>query len=262
MSDSLLKKAIDAVWPRGSAWAQKVGGGMEGLLLGIADSLELVRAKLATLADIRSPGLTEQFDELEIDFGIIPDSSLTDAERQGRLNARINAEQVAGTRDGMERKLQGSGFDLFVYSNDPAVNPLLFTSGSRMVAGGLTAFAGEPEAVAGSVAVNLLVNGAFFDTIPTWGMVAGGLAAFAGEPEAVAEQAGTEEIPFEYDVPADAADWPLVFFVGGVATHDGSGALVAIETVLVPASRRAELEETVLRLKPLHSWAVMVVNYI
>ena len=261
MPDPLLKKAIDAVWPRGSAWAQKIGGGMEGLLLGIGDSLELVRTKLTTLADIRNPELTGQLDELEIDFGVVPDPTLTDAVRRSRLAARINAEQAAGTRDRMERELQAAGFDLFVYANDPAVDPRQFTTKFATVAGGVDSFAGEPGAVAEVFFAVVIVNGSAIRTIPAWLAVAGGDEAFAGELNAIAEQAGSVDIPIIYDIPADPATWPLIFFIGGPATFGGSGELVTIEVAQVPALRKIELEQTVLRLKPLHTWAVMMVEY-
>ena len=261
MPDPLLKKAIDAVWPRGSAWTQKIGGGMEGLLLGVGDSLELVRTKLATLATLRDPELTGQLDELEIDFGVVPDPTLTDAVRRSRLAARINAEQAAGTRDRMERELQAAGFDLFVYANDPAVDPRQFATSFATVAGGDEAFAGEPRAVAEVFLAAVIVNGSAIRTVPVWLIVAGGDAAFAGEPGAVAEQAGSIDVPIFYETPADPATWPLIFFVGGPATFSGSGAIISIEVAQVPALRKIELEQTVLRLKPLHTWAVMMVEY-
>ena len=261
MSDPLLKKAFDAVWPKGSAWAQKIGGGMESLLLGIGDSLELVRIKLMTLATLRNPKLTEQLDELEIDFGVVPDPTLTDTVRRSRLAARINAEQAAGTRDRMERELQAAGFDLFVYSNDPAVDPRQFATKFATVAGGDEAFAGEPSAVAEAFSAVLIVNGDAIRTVPVWLTVADGDRAFAGELSAIAEQAGSIDLPIDYDVPADPATWPLIFFIGGPATFGGSGELIAIETVQVPALRKIELEQTILRLKPLHTWASMMVDY-
>ena len=223
----MLKRALDAVWPRGSAWAQKAGGGMEGLLLGISDSLDTVHDKLATLANIRNATRTEQLDELEIDFGISPDGTLTDDVRRARLDARINADHTAGTRDRLEREIQAAGFDLFVYANSPATNPLQFTSIYRTVAGGSKAVAGNPSAVAGVFGSDLLVNG---DAI-------------------------------EYVLPVDPAAWPFIFFVGGVATHSGSGELTSIAIADVPGARRAELEETVLRLKGTYTWAVMVIHY-
>jgi len=261
MANPLLKKAIDAVWPRGSAWAQKVGGSMEGLLLGIGDSLELVHIKLAVLANIRNPELTEQLDELEIDFGVVPDPTLTDIVRRSRLAARINAEQAAGTRDRMERELQAAGFDLFVHANDPAVDPRQFATKFATVAGGVDSFAGEPSAVAETFFAIVLVNGNAIRTVPVWLTVAGGDKAFAGELNAVAEQAGSTDISIDYVAPANPTTWPLIFFVGGPATLGGSGELISIEVALIPALRKIELEQTVLRLKPLHTWAVMMVEY-
>jgi len=261
MANPLLKKAIDAVWPRGSAWAQKVGGSMEGLLLGIGDSLELVHIKLAVLANIRNPELTEQLDELEIDFGVVPDPTLTDIVRRSRLAARINAEQAAGTRARMERELQAAGFDLFAYANNPAVDPRQFATSFATVAGGDEAFAGEPSAVAEVFIAVIVVNGDAIRTIPIWLTVANGDVAFAGETSAVAEQAGSIDVPIDYDIPADPATWPLILFIGGPATFGGSGELISIEVAQVPALRKIELEQTVLRLKPLHTWAVMTVEY-
>ena len=261
MFNPLLKKAIDAVWPRGSAWAQKIGGNMEGLLLGVGDSLELVRVKLATLASLRNPDLTGQLDELEIDFGVTPDPTLTDAARRSRLAARINAEHPAGTRDHMERELQAAGFDLFVYSNDPATDPSQFATSFITVAGGIEAFAGEPNAIAEVFSAILLVNGSAVRTVFTWLAVAGGDEAFAGELNAIAEQAGSTDIPISYDLPVDPATWPFIFFVGGPAFFGGSGELITIEVAQVPALRKIELEQTILRLKPLHTWAVMMVEY-
>ena len=261
MSDPLLKKAIDAVWPRGSAWAQKIGGNMEGLLLGVGDSLELVRVKLSTLASLRNPDLTDQLDELEIDFGVTPDPTLTDVVRRSRLAARINSEQSAGARDHMERELQEAGFDLFVYSNDPAIDPSQLTDSFLTVAGGIEAFAGEPSAVAEVFNATLLVNGSVVRAVFTWLAVAGGDEAFAGELNAIAEQAGSIDIPVSYDVPVDPAAWPFIFFVGGPAFFGGSGELITIEVAQVSALRKIELEQTILRLKPLHTWAVMMVEY-
>lgn len=257
----MLKRALDAVWPRGSAWVQKAGGGMEGLLLGISDSLDDVRDKLATLTDIRNAERTEQLDELEIDFGISPDNTLTDAVRRARLDARINADHTAGTRDRLERELQAAGFDLYVHANSPAVNPLQFGSRYRTVAGGGKSFAGNPSAIAGLFGAALLVNGAAERTVALWRTLAGAPRAIAGNPQAVAGQIGTTTTTFEYVLPVNPDAWPFIFFIGGMATRNGAGELNSIAVAEVPDERRAELEETVLRLKGTYTWAVMVVHY-
>lgn len=234
---------------------------MESLLLGISDSLDDVRSKLATLTYIRNADLTEQLEELEIDFGISPDSTLTDAVRRARLAARINAEHTAGTRDRLERELQAAGFDIYVHANSPAVNPLQFGSRYRTVAGGGKSFAGNPSAVAGLFGAALLVNGAAERTVAIWRAVANGAKAIAGNPQAVAGQVGTTTTTIEYVLPVDATAWPFIFFVGGMATRNGGGELRSIAVAEVPDERRAELEETVLRLKGTYTWAVMVVHY-
>lgn len=240
---------------------QKVGGGMEGLLLGISDSFDTVHDKLATLADIRNALRTEQLDELEIDFGILPDDTQTDAVRRSRLFARINAEYAASTRDRLEREIRAAGFDLYVHANSPAVDPRQFGSIYRTVSGGAKAFAGNPSAVAGIFGSDLLVNGDAERTVVVWRTVAGGAKAVAGNSDAVAGQKGTTTTSFEYVLPVNPDAWPFIFFVGGVATRNGSGELTSIAIVDVPDDRRAELEETVLRLKGTYTWAVMVVHY-
>lgn len=47
--------------------------------------------------------------------------------------------------------------------------------------------------------------------------------------------------------------WPYFFYLGGATFPDH---------VSVPASRRAELERLVLKLRPTHQWVVMLVDYI
>ena len=257
----MLKRVLDALWPRGSAWMQKVGGGMEGLLLGIADTFDTVRDKLATLADVRNATRTEQLDELEIDFGILPDSALSDAIRRARLDSRINTSSTAGTRDRLEREIRAAGFDLYVYANSPAVNPAQFGSIYRAVAGNPKIVAGNPQAIAGIFNANLLVNGAQERTVSVWRMVAGGAKAFAGNPQALAGRVGITTLLRTYAMPVDSTAWPFIFFVGGIATHNVSGELTSIAIAEVPDDRRAELEETVLRLKGTYTWAVMVVHY-
>jgi hypothetical protein len=54
-------------------------------------------------------------------------------------------------------------------------------------------------------------------------------------------------------VPDDPATWPYFFYLGAASfpTHAS-----------VPASRRAELERLVLKLRPTHLWPVMLVDYV
>lgn len=54
-------------------------------------------------------------------------------------------------------------------------------------------------------------------------------------------------------VPDDSATWPFFFYLGAATFPN---------RVDVPASRRAELERLVLKLRPNHQWVVMLVDYV
>lgn len=262
MSKSLLKSAIDAVMPKGSIWTPKIGGFFEALLTALAESLEVVRLKLAGLADIRNAKLTPVLDELERDYGIAFNPNLTEAERRAALDSRINATDNTGSREELEKALQRADFDLFVYSNSPAVDPTRFLTDFEMMAGEDNAFAGEPDAVAGVFLADLVVNGDIIFSIPIFALVAGDEFSFAGEDDAIAEIQQLSEQAYEYFLPTDPNAWPFIFFVGGSAIFAGDGSLVSIESVNISDDRRIELREIILKYHPTFTWGMLKVNFI
>lgn len=54
--------------------------------------------------------------------------------------------------------------------------------------------------------------------------------------------------------------WPFVFFVGGVAITDSDGRILHIENLALTPAQADVTRELVLKCKPVHSWAVVVVN--
>ena len=54
----------------------------------------------------------------------------------------------------------------------------------------------------------------------------------------------------------------MVVFVGGNDTRDGSGFLTAIAAANVPAEQQPQFERIILKYKPMHSWAGLVINYV
>jgi len=53
-----------------------------------------------------------------------------------------------------------------------------------------------------------------------------------------------------------------VFFIGGDATRDPvTHQLTNIETVTLLDSRRSEFEKLILKIKPVHTWAGMMIDY-
>lgn len=261
MSKPLMKSFIDALLPKGSIWTPKVAGFFEGLLFGLADAFEIVRLKLAELADIRNAKRTTVLDELERDYGIPFNPALTEAERRAALDSRINAIDNTGSRQELENALQRAGFDLFVYSNSPAVDPTRFQNDFEMVAGEDNAFAGEPDAVAGVFLAELVVNGEIVISSPVFALTAGDEESFAGELSAVAEIEQLLESTFEYFLPTNPVAWPFIFFVGGAATFADDGSLVSIDFVNIDDDRRLELREIILKYKPAFTWAVLQVTF-
>lgn len=262
MSKSTIKSTINALLPKGSIWVPKSGGFFDGLLDGISDSFEVVRLKLAGLAYIRNAKLTPVLDELEIDYGLAFNPNITESERRASLDSRINAIDNTGSRQELERAIQRSGFDLFVYSNSPAVDPTRFLTDFEMVAGEDNAFAGEPDAVAGVFLAELVVNGDVVINESIYELTAGDEFSFAGEPTAIAEIEQLVEQNFQYILPSNPNAWPFVFFVGGSATFADDGSIVSIDFVNIDENRRLELREIILKYKPMFTWAALQVNYI
>lgn len=262
MSKSLLKSAIDALMPKGSIWTPKSGGFFEALLNGIADSFEIVRLKLAELADIRNAKKTTVLDELERDYGVAFNPNLTESERRAVLDSRINATDNSGSRQELEIALQRAGFDLFVYSNSPAVDPTRFLNDFEMLAGEDNAFAGEPDAIAGVFLSDLVVNGDIITSTPIFALTAGDELSYAFEISAIAEIEKLNEQAYEYFLPTDKKKWPFMFFIGGNAIFAADSSLVAIESVDIDDSKRLELREIILKYKPTFTWGMLKVNFI
>jgi hypothetical protein len=146
---------------------------------------------------------------------------------------------------------------------------------------------GEPEAQCGKFEGELIVNGDIFDFKIDYLAEAGETLAQCGEPEAIAGNlSGTTRTKLEYPIPVDPEDWPMVFFVGGMATFNPDtgasiycgdtlaqcgdtpafsqwfqGEIGTIDFETVPASRRADLVRLILQIKPVHSWCALLVNF-
>lgn len=262
MSNSLLKSALDALMPNGSVWAPKIGGFFESLLNGLADSFETIRLKLAELAYIRNAKKTTVLDELERDYGVSFNPNLTEAERRAALDSRINATDNTGSREELEKALQRAGFNLFVYSNSPAVDPTRFLTEFEMMAGEDNAFAGEPDAVSGAFLAELVVNGDIIISTPVFALTAGDELSFAGETDAIAEIENLSDQAYEYLLPSNPLAWPFIFFVGGDAVFTTNGSLLSIASVNINDDRRVELREIILKYKPEVTWGMLKINFI
>jgi hypothetical protein len=209
---------IDDLLPPGPIWEPEEDADFDLLLDGIADNYEVLRLFLADLADIRNPNKTSILDDLEREYGIPTNTLLSEAVRRQRLAELAFGTSGNGTEDDLQTALRNVGFDVYVYQNDPAVDPAIFLDQQfQMVAAGGNAYAGRSDAFAARTGGELLVNGEIFLTSRIFTSGAGS-GFYAGTGHGAGEYTDLLVEKQEYPTPTDPNDWPLVFFVGGAAT--------------------------------------------
>ena len=259
MSD-LMRSVIDAIIPEGAAWSVAPGEDWDKLYDGIALNWATIDEFLAELSSTRDPALTAFLADLEKEFGVFTNPNLTEQQRRDQLTPVVFNRSSNGSVDAMQTALGNAGFTVQVHENSPAVDPAIFLDQSfQVVLGGGSAFLGRDDAFMGRVGGELLVNGEIFTTEKNFTSGLG--TATMGDGISLGEYDDLIRTKIEYEVPADPGDWPLVFFVGGVATRDGSGALIDIELAEVPIEQEQEFKRIILKFKPMHSWAGLIVTY-
>lgn len=270
MPDNISRAVFDALWPEGSAWNIEVGGDLDLLFDGMADNVEVVTDFLQCLPCVRNPQKTPILSDLEREYGKKTDDRLTEQERRDSLSALIHQGDNNGSKDDLQNALNAAGFGVQVHENSPAVDPDIFLNNVPfMVADGDNAYAGffptTPgvyTSIAGKTGGLLLVNGKIFLQVRLYTTVAGLLYMVAGNDDA--HSGHYEELVqelFTYEIPNDPASWPFFFFVGGDATRNVSGELTAIDVVDIDVKRQGEFESLILKFKPIHTWAGLMVNY-
>lgn len=260
MSD-LMRRTIDTIWSEGSAWSVAQDSDLDKLLDGQGDNWEVVRQFLNDLSSVRDSNLTTKLSDLEEEFGVFTNLSLTDSQRRSQLQPIIYNRSSNGSIGDLQNALDSAGFTVQVHENSPAVDPALFLDQVfQLQAGGLNAYAGRSDAFAGRIGGELIVNGDIFTTSRAYDVVAGG-DVYAGNGATAGEYTGLVKTNVEYMIPIDQGDWPLVFFVGGSATRDGSGALTSIDLATIPLLQRNDFRRLILKYKPVHSWGGLIVTY-
>jgi hypothetical protein len=111
---------------------------------------------------------------------------------------------------------------------------------------------------------SLLVNTDLFTSSPGYIFQCGGETSVCGHADAVCGRFDfnvyTEKV---YEIPINPTSWPFVFFVSGPVTRDpGTGEITDIMYADVDVIRKAQFEEIILRYKPVHSWAMLFINYV
>jgi len=268
--DQAAKLIVRAALPKGAAWTPKKGGNYDIILDSIGDIVLLISQRMENVRSVRRPLQTYILDDLEREFGILKNPNLTESLRRQQLDAKKNQAAGGGTASDLQTALDNAGFNVLVHKNNPPVDPAIFLiQNFQMIAGGDNAFAGftldgiNIDAFAGLLGGELLVNGSVFDQTESYIMQAGGDIAFAGNGDAIAGRFDSIiRIPIQYTIPIDPDNWPFVFFVGGVATRDVvTNELLSIEQGLVPQEREEEFKRIILSIKPIYTWAGLIITF-
>jgi hypothetical protein len=233
-----MRAVIDSLLPDGSIWQPAPGGDLDNLLDGMGDNAQVLYDFLNAIASIRDPRKTTILSDLEKEYGVLTNEFLTEQERRDQLVGIKYAKPDTASDDLLQDKLRAAGFDgIIVTSNDPAIDPALIT--------------GE-----------LLVNGPIvIEQTPQYLAQANGDNTFAGNGIAIAGYFVNIGRTFhEYDLPSEWRYWRYIFFVGGAAS--GWPGAPAIATLDIDYKREEALKTLILKYKPLHSWCVLVVDFI
>jgi len=263
-TESFLRAAFEALLPPGAIWTAEYGAGLDQLISGIVGNNVDIKLFLDKLASLREPEKTEILGSLEREFGAIPAYGATESQRRNNLETAKTRRGSLKNAEYLEFILRDAGFDVYVHINDPPVDPdqFLFEAFS-MFLGEESATFGEPTAVFGGIGGYLAVNGELVRETSVISFVFGSDDfVFGGWDAYFGERYAVDSEPVVYTIPADPGYWGLFFFVGGAATRNPSGELIDIEAAEVEVFRRPEFERIILQLKPMHSWAGLIVQYV
>lgn len=249
--------------PQGAIWKPEPNNDLDHLLEGVGLNHDEVRAFLNGLSDMRNPLSTPFLEDLEKEFGIISNTNLTEEVRREILLTKKGSRSGTGSLSGLQKKLDDAGFNLFVYENNPEVDPSLFiVTTYQMIANTTTAVAGNDEAYAGFDDTELLVNGPQLTGDINYFAQANEPTTCAGNDLAIAGYfLSDDQDLIEYEAPSPSMGrWNLIFYVGGEIDEWNDSAVFAKGQV------RAQLEDVlktiILQHKPMHSWCALVVEYI
>lgn len=271
---TISRALLNDLLPPGSLWIPQDGEGFDLLLEGIAQSFEDIKIEVDKVGLVRFPLLTDVLSDLEKEFGIVPAAGLSESDRRASLLATKTARKSNGSADFIQQKLNEAGFDVQVHVNNPVVDPALFVEEQTFiyVCGGVGVICGRVvspgppnplDVISGAGKGELLVNGDLIFRFSEILVVSGSPSAICGAASSICGSTlGPTENDVVYEIPTDPGYWGLIWFVGGDATRDPiTGALTNIDYATIPSSRKNEFKRLILKYKPIHSWAGLVIRF-
>lgn len=120
---NVCRRVLDSALPGGPVWNTNPGGSLDKFFNGTAQNFEDMREIAAAVADVRDPEKTSALSDLEIEFGIVPDENISTATRRQYLAALMGERTILPSAALLEAKLRAAGFDVYVYANEPPIDP-------------------------------------------------------------------------------------------------------------------------------------------
>jgi hypothetical protein len=228
--------------PRAKAWSITIDKRLRQFFDGLTDLGDDIKEFFDEVWLDIFPQTTRELDAWEDQFNL-PDNGLTEQERRDRLEATWAANGGQSPRY-IQDTIQAAGFtNVYVHEwFDPVGLPAVGVK--------LCVTPRDPSALTG---LELLVNDITVVS-PDYIAVFGGANIEMGEDPA---QFGnytdllTEKVI--YEIPTDTDKHAYFVYFGG-ATYGTKAD--------IPAARQAEFEALILKLKPAHLWAGLLINYI
>lgn len=233
--------------PSGALRQLEHEGDEDKLWDGIAEALVPGYEAMEQLAWSRDPDMAVDFNSLEREYGFLAKDNLTDEERRGRVKALKYAKAGSGTGEAMEEALAMAGFDLVVREGRKTLDPAtIMPVASEFVVNGFEVITEQGY----DIGCNL-TPGSPDDYDYGCNNKTGGYQ-FGCKPRSSVERT----------VVYEATDnWNLVFYVAESITVDGTGLITSITPATIPRYYRPFVREIILRLKPLHTWGVLAVDW-
>jgi len=130
MSSMDLKDVLIAMLPQGALWDLDEEGDLYKTLVGVGANHTPVYEYTKQLALIREPKETPILSDLEKEYGLLVNASLTEQERRDYLHGVAYAPRSTGAWEYLQSQLQAAGFNVQVHVNSPAVDPTIFYGGA------------------------------------------------------------------------------------------------------------------------------------
>lgn len=231
---------LQEVFPDSDLGAIDEVGDLAKLFEGVAEDYQAIYDVLMNLAHVRDPRLTSLLSDLEREFGIVPDTSLSDAVRRQMLAHVIYQRPTTASWEHLQNALIDAGFsNLLVTQNNPMVDP--------SVVGG-----------------DLLVNGTIYiSQTPAYYACMGSGIAYMGHSRAfMGYYLSDNKVAKTYTIPTGPPYWPwaYVFWVGGAASGWPSTPAVALANV--DAQRETQLKNLILKYKPTFTWCMLRITWV